>query len=958
MADNWNRQWRPPRLPRSEDSNPSQQAPASSTVSQSSRRSANPRSHSLGPPPPTPRRQEVGPSDYLSLDTAFIEQPGANTQKAAKKGRRRGTDQFAPFDAGYVPIRLQSDSSNMDPELQGAVGGIPPPGGAPPSDQERRPNPDQEDQARSILQTPYRQEHVHRDIQFVTTFSEYETAMEAVAQDALSTAQARADAKLNLERHRVRRVEAMARLDNYFATLGLANKWRAILEEAPPPNHQSSPQPPPHANPPPSANQPPAGNPPPMRPAPPPPNYERILSPIGDGSYLYFTPHNRDNVQHQTDRPPPPPSVESLGLSRHMGNLRIATPTRNRPTRGEGRNQQRNEFERANAGRLSGLHQYPPLQSNVQTQSNEDEMINRPPPGNRGRAASRSNPFFQDPRPSGSRQEQAGGPAAGAGFQYEGPAFDEPPDPVDPTEEQVREIRARFRNNASMNPPPATGNREVDSLAALLRVRERELKILISITQYAMSERCNNTRLRDSLVTKLEADFKKAIADYEGAFDKFMLKLPPNLVMAVSEVRESLFEQVHQAVTAVKNYLRQIQEAEKQFDSLKLPKIELQRFSGLENMRYALYVGWRHQFEEQVDQRRNISDSQKLWYLGQATTDDALRAVKPYFVGGTIEEAISELDSQYWHPNFVVQECRALIKNLPTQRTQSSAPTLRRFFNAFKVGLNTLKHFKGLAPGTGMDLVDLVLPKLPTRWLEKWEAAILDNPRAQTISYFISYMDYEVRMIEKIRHRQVERDRVTDLYDPFSTNKKEKEDKKGGGKNPSKGGKKQENNHPDNFSMFHSNADNPPQNPPQQANFGDAQQGGGRRGKANRGGGSGRGRGGGNYGRNNQGGNQSGGMAPSGQPGPSSSQTKCVLGCSSNHTLNKCQLYHSKNAHGRYEALIKAKGCYQCLKQHKQDCEKRPCQVKEDKGKVCGMWHHGTLHEAHKLGLLKKKRNK
>ncbi len=952
MADNWNRQWRPPRLVRSEDSNPSQQAPPSSSVSQSSRRSANPRSHSLGPPPPTPRQHGVGPSDYLSLDTAFIEQPGVDTQKAVKKSRRRATDQFAPFDPNYIQIRLPSDSSNMASEQQGAAGGIPPPGEGPPPDSERRPPPVQDDQARSILQVPYGQEQMQRDFQFVTTFTEHERAMEAVAQDALSSPQARADAQVNLETHRRRRSEAMARLDNYFAILGPANRWRAILEEAPPPNHQSSPQPPPPANPPPSSNQPPAGNSNPARPAPPPPGYERIRSPVGDGSYLYFTPHNRGDTQPQADQHPPPPSVESLGLSRPMSNLRIATPTRNRPTRGEGRNRQRNEFERAHAGRLSGLHQFPALQPNVHSQSNE--TFNRPPPGNRGRPTSRSDPFFQDPRPSGSRQRQAGGPAAGAGFQYDGPAFDEPPDPVDPTEEQVREIRARFRNNTSTNPPPSTGNREVDSLAALLRVRERELKILVSITQFAMSERCNSTKLRDTLATQLEADFKKAIADYEGAFDKLMLKLSPNLSMAVSEVRESLFEQVHQAVSVIKDYLRQKEEAEKQFDSLKLPKIELQRFSGQESMKYALYVGWRRQFEEQVDQRRHISDSQKLWYLGQATTDDAHRAVKPYFVGGTIEEAISELDSQYWHPNFVVQECRALIKNLPSQRTQSSAPTLRRFLNAFKVGLNTLRHFKGLAPGTGMDLVDLVLPKLPDRWLEKWEASILDDPCAETITYFLAYLDYEVRMIEKIRHRHIDRDRVTDLYDPFSTGKKAKEDKKGGGKNPPRGGKKQEDSHPDGFSMFHSNANNPPQRPPQQANYGDAQQGGGRRGKANRGGGSGRGRGGGGYGR----GNQSGGMAPSGQTGPPSSQAKCVLGCANNHTLNKCQVYHSKNAQGRYEALIKAKGCYQCLKPHRQDCEKRPCQVKDDKGKACGMWHHGTLHEAHTLGLLKKKRNK
>ena len=161
---------------------------------------------------------------------------------------------------------------------------------------------------------------------------------------------------------------------------------------------------------------------------------------------------------------------------------------------------------------------------------------------------------------------------------------------------------------------------------------------------------------------------------------------------------------------------------------VKLPKIDVPMFDG-ELLRSQKF--W-EQFSIAVDDRSNISDTEKLAYLRHSLKDGSAKNVIEGLShsGNQYKKAIDSLKARYDRPRIIHQTHVRRIYEIPSLR-DNSGKELRRFHNTVQQHLRALKAMK--EDPTGSFITALLELKFDKDTMFEWQKASQD---AKTIPHY------------------------------------------------------------------------------------------------------------------------------------------------------------------------------------------------------------------------------
>ena len=167
---------------------------------------------------------------------------------------------------------------------------------------------------------------------------------------------------------------------------------------------------------------------------------------------------------------------------------------------------------------------------------------------------------------------------------------------------------------------------------------------------------------------------------------------------------------------------------------IELPKIKVPTFSG--NI-----MGWStfwSTFQSTVDDRSELTDSQKLNYLRQSITDPALQLLlnSPMETPDTYQDIVRELKDRFQKTREIHQ---ALVKTITTlSNPKYTRADLRKTYDVFKTTISNLKSTKHYT--IEAFLSSLLYAILPTRLQTPWDQATKTDKGVPPVDQLLSFI--------------------------------------------------------------------------------------------------------------------------------------------------------------------------------------------------------------------------
>ena len=178
-----------------------------------------------------------------------------------------------------------------------------------------------------------------------------------------------------------------------------------------------------------------------------------------------------------------------------------------------------------------------------------------------------------------------------------------------------------------------------------------------------------------------------------------------------------------------------------QSSNLKLPRIELPKFSG-DVLKFQNF--W-DQFEAAVHDNDDLPNVQKFTYLRSVLTGNALQTIEGFEVtGANYQPAVECLKHRYGRKRVVIS---SPVKSVVQMDAKSvvTAPSLRDLYDTLKNRTRALEALGEIPKNHGCILLPIFELKLPSAILEKWELELADTPDDEIdLELFFKFLNRQV----------------------------------------------------------------------------------------------------------------------------------------------------------------------------------------------------------------------
>ena len=282
--------------------------------------------------------------------------------------------------------------------------------------------------------------------------------------------------------------------------------------------------------------------------------------------------------------------------------------------------------------------------------------------------------------------------------------------------------------------PPAANAKQLQEITSI-RLKAKVLQGDIEAVIRAISElsEAENNKVRVKIRIERLSEHRRA---YVQLRDRIISLLADEEIENELCCWREFLGEIEQALDAAHEYLNEechseeqsskgsVHKDSQQSSNLKLPRIELPKFSGdvlkFQNL-------W-DQFEAAVHDNADLPNVQKFTYLRSVLNGNALQTIEGFEVtGANYQPAVECLKHRYGRRRVVIS---SLVKSVVQMDAKSvvTAPSLRDLYDTLKNRTRALEALGEIPKSHGCILLPIFELKLPSAILEKWELELADTP--------------------------------------------------------------------------------------------------------------------------------------------------------------------------------------------------------------------------------------
>ena len=281
--------------------------------------------------------------------------------------------------------------------------------------------------------------------------------------------------------------------------------------------------------------------------------------------------------------------------------------------------------------------------------------------------------------------------------------------------------------------PPAANAKQLQEITSI-RLKAKVLQGDIEAVIHAISELSEAENNKVKVKIRIER-----LSEHRGAYVQLRDRIISLLADEETENelccwREFLGE-IDQALDAAHEYLNEechseeqsskgsVRKDSHQSSNLKLPRIELPKFSG----DVLKFQNFRDQFEAAVHDNADLPNVQKFTYLRSVLTGNALQTIEGFEVtGANYQPAVECLKHRYGRRRVVIS---SLVKSVVQMDAKSVVTARDRdLYDTLKNRTRALEALGEIPKSHGFILLPIFELKLPFAILEKWELELADTP--------------------------------------------------------------------------------------------------------------------------------------------------------------------------------------------------------------------------------------
>ena len=270
----------------------------------------------------------------------------------------------------------------------------------------------------------------------------------------------------------------------------------------------------------------------------------------------------------------------------------------------------------------------------------------------------------------------------------------------------------------------------IRAISELSEIGNNKVKVKIRIER--LSElRVAYVQLRDRIISLLaDEEIENELCCWREFLDE--------IDQALDAAHEYLNKQCNSEVQSSK---WSVHKDSHQSSNLKLPRIELPKFSG-DVLKFQNF--W-DQFEAAVHNNDDLPNVQKFTYLRSVLTGNALQTIEGFEVtGANYQPAVECLKHRYGRKRVVIS---SLVKSVVQMDAKAvvTAPSLRDLYDTLKNRTRALEALGEIPKNHGCILLPILELKLPSAILEKWELDLADTPDDEIdLELFFKFLNRQV----------------------------------------------------------------------------------------------------------------------------------------------------------------------------------------------------------------------
>ena len=238
-----------------------------------------------------------------------------------------------------------------------------------------------------------------------------------------------------------------------------------------------------------------------------------------------------------------------------------------------------------------------------------------------------------------------------------------------------------------------------------------------SLKDYDSSMEVDYLAYRDNLkrklviISKLDEEILETLDDDEAIILEIETSETIQLDIQTKIIEiDRLLEKASLAKKETKSDDKSIDITKKLQAMVKLPKIEIQKFSGDPKD----YRTFRDAFNVAIGDRHELSDVEKFTYLRSYVRGDAENSIKGLPAkGDNYAEAISILEQRYGNVQVIVNSHMDALIKLPQVVNEKQTKKIRQLYDQIETNLRSLKSLGVKPESYGCLLVPILLSKLP-----------------------------------------------------------------------------------------------------------------------------------------------------------------------------------------------------------------------------------------------------
>ena len=299
--------------------------------------------------------------------------------------------------------------------------------------------------------------------------------------------------------------------------------------------------------------------------------------------------------------------------------------------------------------------------------------------------------------------------------------------------------------------PPAANAKQLQEITSI-RLKAKVLQGDIEAVICAISELSEAENNKVKVKIRIER-----LSEHRGAYVQLRDRIIS--LLADEEIENELccwrefLGEIDQALDAAHEYLNEECHSEEQSSkgsvhkdshqssNLKLPRIELPKFSG-DVLKFQNF--W-DQFEAAVHDNADLPNVQKFTYLRSVLNGNALQTIEGFEVtGANYQPAVECLKHRYGRRHVVIS---SLVKSVVQMDAKSvvTAPSLRDLYDTLKNRTRALEAPGEIPKSHGCILLPIFELKLPSAILEKWELELADTPDDEIdLELFFKFLNRQV----------------------------------------------------------------------------------------------------------------------------------------------------------------------------------------------------------------------